>query len=253
MPGRALERGWVVRYLVISDIHSNYEALEMVLDDAGSVDEIWCLGDVVGYGPDPNSCVELLTSYPHRCIAGNHDWATVGKLDLDDFNHDARLANLWNRDHLTPQSRAFLNSLPEMLVVGEFTLAHGSPRYPIWEYVMDGATALDNFAYFDSPFCLVGHTHVPVVFSLDNANKRVDNSIPSPGASVDLVSDRLIINPGSVGQPRNGDPWASYIVLDTEANTVEYRRVAYPLEVTQQKMIGLGLPSRLVTRLQYGW
>ena len=242
-----------MRYLVLSDIHSNLEAFETVLDDAGTVDEIWCLGDVVGYGPDPNGCVELLGSYPHQCIAGNHDWATVGRLDLDDFNCDARLANLWNRDQLTPQNLAYLSSLAETLVMGEFTLAHGSPRNPIWEYVMESATALESFSHFDTPFCFVGHTHVPLIFCLDSTNKSVDDMAPSSNAPVDLDTERLIINPGSVGQPRNGDSRASYVILDTEANTVEYCRVAYPIEVTQQKMTELGLPSRLATRLQYGW
>ena len=238
---------------MISDVHSNLEALEAVLDDASSVDEVWCLGDVVGYGPDPNDCVETLSSRPHQCIAGNHDWATVGKLDLDDFNRDARLANLWNRDHLTPESEAYLSSLPKVLTVGEFTLVHGSPRHPIWEYVLDGATAYESFSYFDGPVCLVGHTHVPVLFGLGSDRKHVVDITPSLNVPVDLGAERFIINPGSVGQPRDGDTRASYIILDTEANTIEFHRVAYPLRVTQQKMIELGLPSRLVTRLEYGW
>jgi len=242
-----------LRNLVISDIHSNLEALEAVLDDAGSVDEIWCLGDVVGYGPDPNGCIELLESMPHQSIAGNHDWATVGKLDLDDFNRDARQANLWNREQLTPRSLAYLNSLSERLIVGEFTLVHGSPRHPIWEYVMDAATAFENFAYFAGLFCFVGHTHVPAVFGLDGAQERVADLMPCLNVPVELDTGRLIINPGSVGQPRDGDPRASYVVLDTGANTVEYYRVPYPIEVTQKKMVELGLPPRLVTRLQYGW
>lgn len=242
-----------LRNLVISDIHSNLEAFEAVLDDAGSVDEIWCLGDVVGYGPDPNGCVERLTSRPHQCIAGNHDWATVGKLALDDFNREARQANLWNREQLTPQNLEYLESLPDALVLGEFTLVHGSPRYPIWEYVMDGTIAWESFSYFDGPYCLVGHTHVPAAFGLDHARERVDEFTPSPDTLMDLSSGRLIMNPGSVGQPRDGDPRASYLVLDTGANTVEYCRVEYSFEVTQEKMIELGLPSRLATRLQYGW
>jgi diadenosine tetraphosphatase ApaH/serine/threonine PP2A family protein phosphatase len=238
---------------VISDVHSNLEALEAVLVDAGDVDEIWCLGDTVGYGPDPNGCVEALTNRPHQCIAGNHDWATVGKLDLADFNRDARLANLWNREQLTSQSRNFLNSLPETLTVGEFTLVHGSPRYPIWEYVLDGTTALENYAYFQSPYCLIGHTHVPVVYGLDDAEESVGDLTPSPGNPLELGTERLIINPGSVGQPRDGDARASYALLDTEGGIVEYHRVAYPFLVTQLKMMELGLPSRLAMRLQHGY
>jgi diadenosine tetraphosphatase ApaH/serine/threonine PP2A family protein phosphatase len=242
-----------LRYLVISDVHSNLEALEAVLDDAGSVDGVWCLGDIVGYGPDPNGCVETLRSGSEQCIAGNHDWATVGKLDLDDFHRDARLANLWNREQLAPESLAYLDALTETLVVGEFTLAHGSPRNPIWEYVLDGDTAYESFSYFEGPFCLVGHTHVPVLFGLDSTRERVDDITPPLNVPVELGPVRFIINPGSVGQPRDGDPRASYVLLDTGAKSVEFRRVAYPFRVTQQKMTELGLPPRLVTRLQYGW
>jgi diadenosine tetraphosphatase ApaH/serine/threonine PP2A family protein phosphatase len=244
-----------MRYLVLSDIHSNLAALQAVLEDAGPVDETWCLGDVVGYGPDPSACVELLRARPLRCIAGNHDWATLDKLDLDDFNPDARRANLWNREQLTPQNMEFLDALPETLVVDEFTLVHGSPRFPIWEYIIYGATALDNFAYFDTSICFVGHTHIPMIFRLGGKKGRgVSEEMPSAmGGPVNLGAERLIINPGSVGQPRDGDARASYAIVDTEAETVEHRRVGYPIEETQEKMREHGLPARLTARLEYGW
>jgi predicted phosphodiesterase len=244
-----------MRCLVLSDIHSNLEAFEAVVDDAGPVDQVWCLGDVVGYGPDPNACVELLRSLPHRCVAGNHDWATLGKLDLNDFNPDARDANLWNRQQLTPDNLAFLEALPEVLVKGEFTLTHGSPRHPIWEYIIYASTARINFSHFNTRFCLVGHTHAPVSFRLHNVDgeETCEAVPPVLDGPIKLEAERLIINPGSVGQPRDGNPAASYAILDGDALTLEYRRVAYPIEKTQAKMIEHDLPLRLVLRLGYGW
>jgi len=241
--------------LLLSDIHSNLEAFEAVLADAGPVDEVWCLGDVVGYGPDPNACVELLRSLPHLCIAGNHDWATLGRLDLREFNPDARQANLWNRKQLTPANLAYLEALPEMLVQGPFTLVHGSPRHPIWEYIIYPSTALANFRHYETPYCLVGHTHTPVIFRLTNDQGREGCetlSLPSNGL-LRLGPERLIINPGSVGQPRDGDPQASYALLDTETLVLEYRRIPYPVEKTQAKMMEHDLPLRLAVRLGYGW
>jgi diadenosine tetraphosphatase ApaH/serine/threonine PP2A family protein phosphatase len=255
MMGRSLDEGHRMRYLVLSDIHSNLEAFRAVLDDAGPVDAVWCLGDVVGYGPDPNACVELLRSRDHICIAGNHDWATLGKLDLRDFNPDAREANLWNHKQLTPDNLAYLDALPETLVRGKFTLAHGSPRHPIWEYIIYPSTAEVSFQHFDTPYCLAGHTHTPIIFRLSDSNDKVEAEAlpPALDAAMPLGDQRLIINPGSVGQPRDGDPRASYALLDDEALTIEHRRVAYPLEETQAKMMEHGLPLRLVLRLGYGW
>jgi len=242
--------------LVLSDIHSNSEALKAVLDDASPVDQVWCLGDVVGYGPDPNGCVELLRAMPHLCIAGNHDWATLGRLDLRDFNPDAREANLWNRQQLTPDNLAYLEARPEKLVEGRFTLIHGSPRHPIWEYLIYASTAHVNFQHFDTQICFAGHTHTPMIFRLhqeDDDAEVCEAITPSVTGPIPLGSDRLIINPGSVGQPRDGDPRASYALLDTDAFTLEYRRVAYPVEKTQAQMMEHDLPLRLVLRLGYGW
>ncbi len=246
-----------MRCLVLSDIHSNLEALEAVVRDAGPVDQVWCLGDVVGYGPEPNACVQLLRSLSARAIAGNHDWATLGKLDLQDFNPDARDANLWNRKQLTPENLAYLDALPEMLEEPPFTLAHGSPRHPIWEYIIYNSTARANFDFFDTPYCFVGHTHTPIIFRLgqtdDGTSTVCEQIAPTPGEPFQLGPQRTILNPGSVGQPRDGDPRASYVVLDREALTAEYRRVEYPIEKTQAKMMEHDLPMRLVLRLKYGW
>ena len=241
-----------MRYLVISDIHANRTALEAVLTDAPPFDMIWCLGDLVGYGPDPNECVERIQDFEHICLAGNHDWAALGRLSLDNFNVDAKVANTWTREELPPASREYLESLETRLERGDFTLVHGSPREPVWEYVLDAGMAATNFAYFSTPFCLIGHTHIPIVFALDEQHGRCYPLAPPYPGPIQLGSHRMFLNPGSVGQPRDGDPRASYALLDTEAGTWELRRVAYPLEITQERMRARNLPRRLIKRLEVG-
>jgi diadenosine tetraphosphatase ApaH/serine/threonine PP2A family protein phosphatase len=244
-----------MRYLIIADIHSNLAAFEAVLADAGSFDKIWCLGDMVGYGPDPNECVERLRDLPHICVAGNHDWATLDKLDIEDFNPDAQKACLWTRKQLSPSNLEYLETLPETIVEEGFTLVHGSPRHPIWEYILYPSIAKANFEHFDTRFCFVGHTHVPIIYRHrpENPNQACEVLIPSPNARLVLGEDRLIINVGGVGQPRDGDPRASYAILDSDELTLQYRRIPYPIEVTQERMVEQGLPPRLIIRLRYGW
>ena len=242
-----------MRALVVSDVHSNLEALRAVLDDAGPIDELWCLGDIVGYGPEPGACIELIRSYEHVAIPGNHDWGVLGRLDLADFNSDARQANLWTRDRLQAEERRYLEELEQTLVLGHITLAHGSPRYPIWEYLLYASTASLNLAHFDTRVCLVGHTHVPVLFSAEEDDTRVEAYALEEGRPIALESGRHILNPGSVGQPRDGDPRASYMLVDPEAMTFELRRVTYPVARTQERMRELALPPRLITRLELGW
>jgi predicted phosphodiesterase len=250
-----------MRYLIISDIHSNLAAFEAVLTDAGSFDKVWCLGDVVGYGPDPNECVERLRDLPHVCVVGNHDWAALGKMDTEDFNPEAKRACLWTREQLSASNLEYLEALPKSLVEEDFTLVHGSPRQPIWEYILDSSVAQANFEHFDTRFCLVGHTHVPVIYRSHvfghDPNRACDTLIPSLDDPLGLGEDRLIINPGSVGQPRDGDPRASYAILDSGPKrsdlTLEYRRVSYPIEITQARMVEKNLPVRLIMRLSYGW
>jgi len=241
-----------VRYLVISDIHANRPALEAVLKDAGSFEAIWCLGDLVGYGPDPNECVERIQDFKHICIAGNHDWAALGRLSLDNFNLDARLANNWTREELAPEPREYLESLPIQVEQDDFTLVHGSPREPIWEYILDADMAAVNFRHFSTPICLIGHTHIPIAFALDEERERCYPLVPPYSGPISPGPHRMFLNPGSVGQPRDGDPRASYAILDTEANTWELRRVAYPIEITQERMRARNMPRRLIERLEVG-
>lgn len=243
-----------MRCLVISDIHANLAAFEAVLLDAGEFDMIWCLGDMVGYGPDPNECVARLREYPHLCLAGNHDWAVLGKLDVRGFNADARMANQWTQSQISQAARAYLQNLPPQRVEQGYTLAHGSPRQPIWEYILDPLTAELNFPAFKTQVCLVGHTHVPVSFYMPDASDDhlCESRLPCYGEAIPLSSGRWIVNPGSVGQPRDGDPCAAYAILDVETNTLEHRRVGYPLEVTQEKMRAAKLPERLIERLAVG-
>ena len=242
-----------MRYLVLSDIHSNLLAFETVLADAGEFDKIWCMGDVIGYGPQPNECIERLKGLPHICVAGNHDWAAIKKLDVSAFNPDALRACLWTREQLTPGNWEFIEELPETLVEDSFTIVHGSPRYPIWEYITHPSVATANFAHFDTPYCFFGHTHIPVVYAFDGSHNTCEPLKLPLNEAAPLDVRRLLINPGGVGQPRDGDPRASYVILDTEENAIEHRRVEYPIEETQQLMFALDLPPRLAMRLSIGW
>jgi predicted phosphodiesterase len=245
-----------MRCLIVSDIHSNLEAFEAVLDHAGPVDSVWCLGDLVGYGPDPNACVELLRARPHLCIAGNHDWAALGRLGLAEFNADARQASLWTRKQLTPDNLAFLEALPKELpepAQEHFWLAHGSPCHPIWEYILAEWSASAAFGCFDTTFCFHGHTHLPLLIRVasQEGSERLVWSQPA-GELYSLGQERMLINPGSVGQPRDGNPRASYMLLDPDALTLEHRRVEYEVWRTQEKMLEYKLPPRLAMRLAHG-
>ena len=238
--------------LIISDVHANAVALEAVLDDASDqFDAVWCLGDLVGYGPAPNHCVARIKALPGMvCLLGNHDKAALGDVDLDIFNPDASEALLWTQRILTSESRSFLGCLPSMVQQTDITLAHGSPRDPVWEYIVDNYIAFHNFSYFNTSLCLVGHSHLPLIFSLDGGG--CSRYIPSHGETIALRDMRYILNPGSIGQPRDRCPMASYAFLDLEASTWEFRRVPYDVVETQRCMEDHGLPSRLVARLAIG-
>lgn len=242
-----------MRILVVSDVHANLVALNAVLEDAGSFDALWSLGDIVGYGPDPEACIATTRATEHLAIPGNHDWGVLAKLDLEDFNRDARLANLWTREQLSEEARDFLEELPETRVIGDITLAHGSPRYPIWEYLFYASTASLSFSHLTTRVCLVGHTHIPVVFHQALEDAPVQMMELPENEPLTLDQGRYIVNPGSVGQPRDGDPRAAYLLLDPDTLTVEHRRVAYAIDETQERMRAAGLPMRLISRLALGW
>lgn len=243
-----------MRILIISDIHANLAAFKAVLADAeGQWEQIWCLGDIVGYGPSPNECISLLREQNHSSLSGNHDWAALGKLDISTFNRVARLAVTWTKNQLTSESIEYLNALPARIEQPIFTLAHASPRQPVWEYILDAETAAINFDYFKSPYCLVGHTHVPVVYEADD-EKYVSARPPNYDAPLQLITDyRYIINPGSVGQPRDANPDAAYALLDTESLVWQHKRTPYPITQTQALMRDNKMPARLIERLAYGW
>jgi len=242
-----------MRCLILSDIHSNLVALEAVLEDAPSELPIWCLGDIVGYGPRPNECIERLRSLNVACVVGNHDWAVMSKVDVRDFNVDAQRSVIWTQRQLLPANLDYLASLPLSLVEGEFTLVHGSPREPIWEYILYPPIARLNFEHLHTPCCLVGHTHVPVAFRLCDGDQALETEHLVERTPLSLDGGRLIINPGSVGQPRDGDARASYGILDIEAGTLECRRVAYDIAEVQKRMEEVDLPQRNIMRLSYGW
>ena len=242
-----------MRVLILSDIHSNLEALQSVIRDGearGGFDQIWSLGDLVGYGPDPGACVDLLRQYDHRGVAGNHDLACIGKLSLEAFNPHAAAANRWTTTQLTEDQTTYLGGLSLKLEMDEFTVVHGSPRDPIWEYVVSVGAAAASFLHFDTYWCLVGHSHISFVCRPAESG-AVFLEFPLD-TSFALGTDRLIINPGGVGQPRDGDPRASYAIYDSEAGTMIHHRVEYDIPTTQEKMRGHGLPNFLIERLVHG-
>ena len=243
-----------MRYAIIGDIHANLAAFIAVLDDIGQhgeIEKVWCLGDVVGYGPDPHECIELLRQTNHVCVAGNHDWAAIGKIDTAEFNPDAAAACHWTAQQLNSADVEYLESLPLVIKEGDFTLVHGSPREPIWEYLISTGLATVNFAYFKSRFCLVGHSHVPLVFSYSESGTCSSSQFLA-NVGLALGRNRLIINPGGVGQPRDSDPRASYAIYDDETWLIRLYRVPYDIRSTQDRMVKHGLPMRLVARLSYG-
>lgn len=239
-----------MRVAVLSDIHSNLAALEAVLADLPSVDEVWVLGDIVGYGPQPNEVIGLLQQLGARSVLGNHDGAAIGTIDARDFNPDAAQAIAWTARALDDNARAYLATLPEVRVDGPLTAVHGSPRDPVWEYIVSASVARANMREFETPICLFGHTHVPVVFRDAAGAAEVIPAVP--GVPALLEGQRALVNPGSVGQPRDGNPQSSYLLLDADGGRVDFRRVGYDVERTQRLMRDAELPPRLVERLSYG-
>jgi predicted phosphodiesterase len=241
-----------MRIAVISDIHSNLSALEAVLGAVGAVDAVWHLGDTVGYGPQPQAVVDRLRAAGAIGVRGNHDDAGGGGTCIEFFNPDGFRAMEWTRTQIDESTRLYLAGLPERRVPegSGFTLAHGSPSDPIWEYLDSPEVAQANLAAFETPYCLVGHTHVPRVFR--ESRGRMNAMLVERGGRLALDGRRMILNPGSVGQPRDGDPRSSYMLIDIDAGEATWHRVEYDVGATQADMAAAGLPPRLARRLSFG-
>ncbi|MXZ02672.1 MAG: metallophosphoesterase family protein [Chloroflexi bacterium] len=244
--------------LLLSDIHGNLSALEKTLEDASQradITSVWVMGDSVGYGAQPNEVIERLRSLPDLAmVKGNHEAAAIGEISIANFNPSAAASAAWTADALTTETRDFLTSLPLTTVQASITLCHGTPRNPIWEYMFTSQTADLNLNHFDTVGCVHGHTHIPSVFGGDaSANWQV---IQARDADVfQLDYERWFVNPGSVGQPRDGDPRASYALLqltDNIAPRIQFHRVEYDVAKAQGLILDAHLPSTLAFRLSVG-
>jgi predicted phosphodiesterase len=240
-----------MRVAVLSDVHANLHALESVLAqvDAGRFDAVWCLGDLVGYGPKPNECVALLQERATICLAGNHDLVVLGKIPIETFGGEAGAAARWTQTVLDGPARAFLDTLQPQAAVPGTELFHGSPRDPVWEYVLTDAAAASAFELTEAQLVLVGHSHVALEIS--NGDDLRGEQAPA-GTQLELGPLRRLLNPGSVGQPRDGDPRAAWLEIDFAATRATFRRTDYPVEQTQRESRELGLPEALAARLEYG-
>ena len=243
-----------MRVAVISDIHANLHALDAVLAtlEQERPDAVWNLGDTVGYGPRPNECCELASDRAARSLVGNHDLVALGSGDVavEDFNPEAAAAARWTQENLTDESRGFLRSLSASAATDGVELYHGSPRDPVWEYVLTLEAAQAAFRATEAPLLLVGHSHVPLALQLQG--DEILGGLAPDGIDVDISTGRWLLNPGSVGQPRDGDPRAAYCMLDLDRGRASFKRIAYPIGKTQADMRELGLPEPLAERLSYG-
>ena len=242
-----------MRYGIIADIHSNLESLESVLaalKDKG-VDEYVCVGDIVGYGADPKDCLQIAREICKMTVAGNHDHGATGLLNLDYFNPEAKDAVLWTKEQLNEEELSYLKNLELAQKGDDFLIVHATPLSPgKWDYITSTFTARRNFKGFEEKICFVGHSHVPIVFSMDIERGRCNYAFATKTRIAD--GGRYIINVGSVGQPRDGNPLASFAVYDTDASEVEINRVEYDIETAQKKIIDAGLPQGLASRLSSG-
>lgn len=240
-----------MRVAVISDVHANFHALEAVLEqiDAEQPDAIWCLGDVVGYGPLPNECCDVVRERCDLCLVGNHDLVALGRISVSDFNDEAAAAATWTSEVLSAESRAFLEGLEPSATVANVDLFHASARDPVWEYVLTEAAAEATLELAAAPFVLVGHSHVALALT------QLDDGVAgglAPGGTDVRLEGRWLLNPGSVGQPRDGDPRAAWLLLDLDEMFAAFQRVPYSIEQTQNEMRERGLPRMLAARLARG-
>ena len=241
----------LLRIGILSDIHGNLEALESVLKavQQEAVDRIICLGDLVGYGPNPNECVQATTAVSDVILAGNHDHAAIDRLSTDCFNEYARKAIDWTRQQLTTDAKQLLEALPLIVREDRFTLVHATPEAPeAWNYLFGYTDALQCFEAIDTPVCFVGHSHVPTVYA-----KNKGAIVVQDAAEVQFEEGKTyIINVGSVGQPRDGNPNAAFGIFDDEKGLFNLMRCTYPVQTVQEKMQKYGLPPYLIDRLAYG-
>jgi predicted phosphodiesterase len=240
-----------MRVAVISDVHANFHALDAVLSaiDGESVDAVWSLGDTVGYGPRPNECCDAVRERTDLCLVGNHDLVALGELTVSDFNDEAAAAALWTSGVLTRPSEAFLRSLAPQGEVDGAELFHASARDPVWEYILTAEAARATLELTSAPLVLVGHSHVALALTLDG--DELLGGLAPAGAEIKL-DGRWLLNPGSVGQPRDGDPRAAWLLLDFELKRAHFQRIDYPIEATQAEMREAGLPRPLADRLAHG-
>jgi predicted phosphodiesterase len=241
-----------VRAAVLSDIHANLHALEAVLAavESDSPDEIWFLGDLVGYGPRPNRCRTRIEPVAAVSLVGNHDLGVLDRIGLDFFGPEAAASARWTRTVLEPETEAFLSALEPTGERAGVGLYHGSPRDPVWEYVLSAESALGSLLAVENRIVLVGHSHVPLAISLEG--ETIEGDVAPGGSEVELGDKRWLLNPGSVGQPRDGDPRAAWLLLDLDAGTASFRRTEYPVAETQREIRDRGLPELLAARLEHG-
>jgi len=238
---------------VVTDIHANLQAFEAVVDAAetAGAQELWCLGDLVGYGADPNACVDIARERASICLVGNHDLAVIGEIALDEFSRGAALAARWTREQITPATRSYLAARAPEGAEGAIGLYHASPRDPVWEYVLSPLQAELCLDAQEQRVCLIGHSHVALSFSR-RPGEPAGGQTRVEGERLDLAEGEWLLNPGSVGQPRDGDPRAAWLLLDTEAPACEYRRSEYDIAGAAAAIRAAGLPESLAERLQYG-
>jgi diadenosine tetraphosphatase ApaH/serine/threonine PP2A family protein phosphatase len=242
-----------LKILLMSDIHANLVALDAVLSDCSEYDAIWNLGDTIGYGPKPRESIDRMVDlFASPVLVGNHDLACIGEVDIAEFNPVAQVASRWTALQLGMDHRAYLADLPAMTTAQAYTLAHGSPRSPVWEYVTNATVATENFDSFETGVCFIGHTHIAMYAVIREGAPSAEIHPFRPGDAIELDSARYLINPGSVGQPRDRDPRAAYAVLDTERSTVTAHRAEYDIATTQRQMAIANLPEILIARLAHG-
>jgi predicted phosphodiesterase len=242
-----------MKVAVISDIHGNRQAFEATLEAVAASDaaELWCLGDLVGYGADPDACVALAREHAAVCLAGNHDLAVAGELPLEEFSRGASLAVQWTQEVIAPENLAFLAGLSPQAQEGSIGLYHASPRDPVWEYVLSALLAELCLDEQEQRVCLIGHSHVALAF-VRHEGALATGEPRRAGQQLDIGAGEWLLNPGSVGQPRDGDPRAGWLLLDLDQLTVSFMRTDYDVAAAAAAIRAARLPESLAQRLEYG-